>query len=132
MSERASERESKRASGRACAGTGARTHTLKHACNTHGQVPALKTSLEEEEEVEDRALNLFSAWKARKTGILPEDDYLKESGGDTEEEGRGGGEVAGLIGRAGRGGWEVVKKEEEEAWGVGSEVDEGVVLLAKV
>jgi hypothetical protein len=26
----------------------------------------------------------------------------------------------------------VVKKEEEEAWGVGSEVDEGVVLLAKV
>ena len=81
--------------------------------------------------MENRALNLFSAWKARKTGILPEDDYLDESGVDTEEEKRGGGGGAGLMGRSGRGGWEVVKKEEEEAWGVGSEVDEGVVLLAK-
>ncbi len=81
--------------------------------------------------MEDRALNLFSAWKARKTGILPVEDYPDESGGDTEEEGRGGGVGAGLMGRAGRG-WQVVKKEEEEAWGVGSEVDEGVVLLAKV
>jgi hypothetical protein len=120
-----------------------------------GKVPALKASLEDDDDEEERALDLFSAWKGKKAGTLRETvdteadaEAAAEDGasgnavtgntvsGNTVAEGRirqgadtrveGGVEVDG-----GGGGRERASLSLEVGSEVGSEIDDGILVIGK-
>jgi hypothetical protein len=105
------------------------------------KVPALRASLEDEDDAEERALDLFSAWKAKKTGFQDHSESSSEDGDEAseeDEEGRGGREGregeerrggGGGVERVLSGGIQVVNTGASD--GAGLEIDEGIMVVSR-